>query len=403
MTWKTTNEMNERVRFISHYLEEEESISDLCEEFGISRKTGYKWIERYKVKGVEGLKSLSTAPHSCPNRVSSEVVEMLLEVRRKHPRWGPKKLIAVVQRENSKLLLPVASTVGDMLRKRGLVKIKRRRRVSSPYGERLSEYERPNDLWCADFKGHFATGEDRCHPLTITDGLSRYLLMCHAQRRSYYIQTRKTFERAFREYGLPLTIRTDNGAPFSTLAPGGLSLLSIWWIRLGIRPERIMPGRPDQNGQHERMHGTLKAETAKPPSPSLRAQQRAFDRFQTEYNEVRPHESLGQKVPASFYEKSTRSYPKNLPDPVYPQHFKIERTYPNGVISLQSTQCYLSGCLRGELIGLEEINDDRWKVYFGPIQLGILDLRSPKKKRSRQFSQLIRYDGEQNFDNRRKI
>jgi len=329
-------------------------------------------------------------------------VEKLLAVRRKHPRWGPKKLIAVVQRENPRWLLPVPSTVGDILRKRGLAKAKKRRRVSSPYGERLSEYERPNDLWCADFKGHFATGEDRCHPLTITDGFSRYLLTCHAQRRSYYNQTRKTFERAFREYGLPLTIRTDNGPPFSTLAPGGLSLLSIWWIKLGIRPERIMPGRPDQNGQHERMHSTLKSETAKPPSTSLRAQQRAFDRFQLEYNEQRPHESLGQKVPDSFYEKSPRCYPKNITDPQYPAHFKLERAYPNGVISFQRTQWYLSGCLRGELLGVEEINDDRWKVYFGPIVLGVLDLRNSKKRRNRYFSHLIRHDGEITHDNRRK-
>ena len=338
MTWKTTNEMNERIKFIAAYLEEQEPFGDLCDLFGVSRKTGYKWVERYQEGGVKALENRSRAPHSHPNRVSEEVLTKLLAVRTKHPRWGPKKLVAVVARENPRLILPVASTVGDILRKRGLVKRRRRRIASVPYGERLTEYGGPNDLWCADFKGHFQAGNERCHPLTITDGYSRYLLTCHAQRRSYYNQTRATFERAFREYGLPLTIRTDNGAPFSSLAPGGLSVMSIWWIRLGIRPERIMPGRPDQNGQHERMHSTLKDETVKPPRASLSAQQRAFDRFRREYNEERPHESLNQQVPASLYKKSPRCYPKKIPDPIYPSHFRLERAYPNGVISFNSTQ-----------------------------------------------------------------
>ena len=394
--------MNERIKFIAAYLEEEESFTDLCLQFEISRKTGYKWVERYQNGGVQALVDLSRAPHSHPNKTDEEMIETLLSVRRKHPFWGPKKLIAVVERQHPEWILPAPSTVGDVLRKEGIVRRRKRRRTSSPYAERLSEYANPNDLWCADFKGHFATGEERCHPLTITDGYSRYLLMCHAQRRPLYYLTRKTFERAFREYGLPLTIRTDNGAPFSTLAPGGLSLLSIWWIRLGIRPERIMPGRPDQNGQHERMHGTLKAETAKPPYNSIAAQQRAFDRFQKEYNEERPHESLGQKVPAAFYTKSPRPYPKKLPEPEYPSHFLLQRTYPNGVISLNQTQWYLSGCLRGEVVGLEEVADERWKVYFGPIPLGMLDLRAVKKRGNRHFGYMVQYDGELPNDRRQK-
>lgn len=402
MAWKTTNEMNERVRFIASYLEEEQTFSELCLEFGISRKTGYKWVERYGDGGVEALQNRSRAPHRHPQQVGEEILDKLLAVRRKHPFWGPKKLIAVVARENPLLILPVASTVGEILRKRGLVKPKRRRRVSSPYQDRLIEYQGPNDLWCADFKGHFATGAERCHPLTITDGYSRYLIMCHGQSRPLYQQTRKTFERAFHEYGLPATIRTDNGAPFSTLAPGGLSLLSVWWIKLGIRPERIMPGRPDQNGQHERMHSTLKAETARPARGSLRAQQRAFDRFQCEYNEQRPHEALGQKVPADFYKKSPRRYPGKIPDLEYPSHFRLERTYPNGVISFGSTQWYLSGCLKGEVVGLEEVSDGRWKVYFGQIPLGLIDLRNINPRKSRHFGYLIRYDGERTYDRRRR-
>jgi transposase InsO family protein len=394
--------MNERIKFIATYLEGEENFSDLCDFFEISRKTGYKWVERYEEGGVERLTDLSRAPHSHPNQVGEEVREALLSVRKKHPRWGPKKLVAVVARHHPQLELPATSTVGEILQREGLVHPRKRRRVSSPYAERLIDYGAPNDLWCADFKGHFATGEERCHPLTITDGFSRYLLTCKAQPRPFYCLTRDSFERAFREYGLPLTIRTDNGAPFSTLAPGGLSLLAIWWIRLGIRPERIMPGRPDQNGQHERMHETLKAETAKPPCGSISAQQRAFNRFRVEYNEERPHEALGQEVPAKFYEKSPRRYPNKLPEPVYPDHFELERTYPNGVISFQKTQWFISGCLRGEVIGLEETADGCWKAYFGPIQLGVLDLRDARARGNRNFGYMIRHDGELPYDRRRK-
>jgi transposase InsO family protein len=196
----------------------------------------------------------------------------------------------------------------------------------------LCTYDAPNAVWCADFKGHFPVDGKRCHPLTISDGFSRYLIRCEALRRPMSEYVQEVFESAFREYGLPDAIRTDNGAPFSTLAPGGLSRLAVWWIRLGIRPERIMPGRPDQNGRHERMHRTLKAETAKPPRASSQAQQRAFDRFQHEYNHVRPHEALGLEHPASAYERSMRAFPRRLTELEYPSHYRLERVYPNGVI-----------------------------------------------------------------------
>ncbi|NIM21254.1 MAG: DDE-type integrase/transposase/recombinase, partial [Candidatus Latescibacteria bacterium] len=219
--------------------------------------------------------------------------------------------------------MPAASTIGEVLRKHGLCKKRRRIRRSSPYNERLGNYDSPNAVWCADFKGHFAVCGDRCHPLTISDGCSRYLLVCRALRRPLFKPTQKIFKSAFREFGLPDAIRTDNGPPFSTLAPGGLSRLAVWWIRLGIRPERIQPGRPEQNGRHERMHSTLKSETAKPPRASFRAQQRAFDRFREEYNEIRPHEALGQEVPASHYRPSNRPYPRELPQIDYPEHFHV--------------------------------------------------------------------------------
>jgi transposase InsO family protein len=297
----------------------------------------------------------------------------------------------VLKRQRPRIELPAASTIGDILKRHGLVRPRRRVRRSSPYAARLREYVAPNAVWCADFKGCFPVGGrggERCHPLTISDGYSRFLLRCRGLRRPLSQYARRVFESAFNEYGLPRAIRTDNGPPFSTLAPGGLSRLSIWWIRLGIRPERIMPGRPEQNGRHERMHRTLKAETARPPRSSFSAQQRAFDRFQLEYNEQRPHEALGQAVPASLYRPSLRSYPRQLPEPEYPAHFESRVAYPNGVISFGTTQWYVSGCLAGERLGLEPCDDGRWRVHFAWLPIGLLDLKRATDRGARQFGML---------------
>lgn len=385
--------MNERVKFIASYLKHEEYVSALCERFGISRKTGYKWVERYQTGGVTALVDHSRAPHAHPHAVPAEVVGAIVAVRRRHPRWGPRKLLVVLRREQPRRAWPVASTVGAILRKHGLVRRRRRRRCSAPYGERLGEYAAPNAVWCADFKGHFPVGDARCHPLTIMDGCSRYLLRCQGLPRPLGAPVQRVFEAAFREFGLPQAIRTDNGPPFSTLAAGGLSRLAVWWIRLGIRPERILPGRPDQNGRHERMHSTLKAETARPPRGSLRAQQRCFEAFRQEYNTERPHEALGYATPASRYAPSPRPYPRRVPEPEYPAHVRVERCYPNGVISFRETQWYLTGCLAGELVGLEEVDEDRWSVSFGPIELGVLDVRNATARGNRQFGGLVRADG----------
>jgi transposase InsO family protein len=288
MPWARTDQMSERVKFVAAHLRGEDSFTDLCQDFGISRKTGYKWLQRFEAEGPTALKDRSRAPHRHPQATPEHIVEAIVSLRRRHPRWGPKKLGVVLLRRHPRMLLPATSTIGEILKRGGLVRPRRRIRRSSPYGERLRQYDAPNAVWCADFKGHFGIGGDRCYPLTISDGFSRYLLRCQALRRPLYRCVRPVFESAFREYGLPRAIRTDNGPPFSSLAPGGLSQLAVWWVRLGIRPERILPGRPDQNGRHERMHSTLKAETAKPPRSSFQAQQRAFDRFQIEYNQVPP-------------------------------------------------------------------------------------------------------------------
>jgi putative transposase len=387
--------MNERVKFIAAWLAEEDSFTELCEQFGISRKQGYKWRARYEAGGVAALKDRSRAPLSHPHAVTAAVVELVVAARKKHPRWGPRKLLVVLKRRHPNVELPAASTLGEILRKHGLVARPRRIRRSSPYGDRLAGYDRPNAVWCADFKGNFPVDGERCSPLTISDGFSRYLLRCVALRTTIMLPVRRVFESAFHEFGLPDAIRTDNGPPFSTLAAAGLSRLAVWWIRLGIRPERILPGRPDQNGRHERMHRTLKAETARPPRSSFRSQQRAFNNFRAEYNDIRPHEALGQATPASLYHSSPRPYPRKLLEPEYPDHFRVERAYPNGIISVAAVQWYLSGCLGGELVGLEQFNDDVWKVYFGPIELGVLDARRARQRRNgRHFAVLIRADGE---------
>lgn len=403
MPWARTDWMSERVKFVAAYLRYEGShFSDLCRDFGVSRKTGYKWVRRYETHGAGALEDQSRAPHVHPNAIPEHMVQAVVAIRRQHPRWGPRKLRVVLGRRRPRSMLPAASTIGDILKRHDLVRPRRRNRRSSPYGERLRQYDAPNAVWCADFKGCFKVGRsrgselqdgrglgDRCHPLTISDGYSRFLLRCHALRRPLSRWTRRVFESAFCEYGLPRAIRTDNGPPFSTLAPGGLSRLSVWWIRLGIRPERIMPGRPEQNGRHERMHGTLKAETAKPPRSSFRAQQRSFDRFRVEYNNERPHEALGQEVPASLYRPSLRRFPSRLHEPEYPEHFETRLAYPNGVISFGTTQWYISGCLAGERIGLEPFEDGRWRVHFAWIPIGMIDLRRAEERRRRQFGRLI--------------
>ena len=396
MPWKDTSALNERVKFIAAWLEGDDNFSELCDRFGISRKQGYKWRERYESGGVDGLKERSRAPLNHPLAIPSSTIDLITQARRTHPNWGPRKLLVVLARRYPTIELPVASTVGELLKKAGLSGKRRRVRRSSPYPDRLGGYEGVNAIWCADFKGHFPVGGKRCHPLTISDGFSRYLLCCESLRRPLTEPVRATFERTFREFGLPNAIRTDNGPPFSSLAPAGLSRLAAWWIRLGIRPERIMPGRPDQNGRHERMHLTLKQETARPPRASFRAQQTAFDSFRREYNHERPHEALDYATPAARYKPSPKPFPKKLPELEYPSHFRIHQAMHNGVISVDGVQFYISNCVDEEYLGLEELDDGCWKVYFGPVALGMIDVKRAKPRRNRRlFSSLIRLDGTQ--------
>ena len=373
MPWKETHVMEERLKFIGAYLEGDWSMTELCRAFGVSRQTGYELIARYTEIGLDGLKDRSRAPRRHPNETSAEVAKMLLAARRAHPRWGPRKLIGWLERRHPAVNWPAASTVGTLLKRHGLVHARRRVRRTPPHPGPLGELAGPNDVWCADFKGWFRTGDgQRCDPLTITDGFSRFLIGCRAVWRQDWEHTYPVFHKAFRDYGLPRAIRTDNGSPFATRGAGGLSRLAIWWIKLGIVPERIEPGQPQQNGRHERMHQTLKQETARPPRATRSAQQRAFRKFQLEYNCERPHEALGNATPAQFYEPSPRRYPRPLRID-YPPHYEVRQVRTSGEIKWRGELHFLGQALCGEPVGLEQIDDRYWRIYFGPLPVATMD------------------------------
>jgi transposase InsO family protein len=370
------------MRFISAVLTEEETMAARCEEFGVSRKTGYKWLARYRQRGPAGLEEVSHAPHRVPWAITQAQAEAIVGMRGEHPSWGPKKLRAILRRRAPEQGWPAPSTIGELLKREGLSATSKRRRCAIPNPTPLRNPLGPNDLWCIDYKGWFRTGDRvRCDPLTLTDDFSRYLLCTRVVAALTGELCRTELERAFREYGLPLAIRSDNGSPFASVGAGGLSQLSVWWIKLGIFPERIETGKPQQNGRHERMHRTLKAETAQPPAANSTAQQRRFDRFRAEFNHQRPHEALGQTPPAEHYRASPRSYPAQLEDPNYPDDYELRRVRSRGEIKWQGELIYISEALAGEVIGLCEDDDDDAQVHFGPVPLGIIDSITLKLKR----------------------
>lgn len=376
MPWQETTVTKQRMEFIVDYEKELFSFTELCHYYGISRVTGYKWLRRYDVDGLDGLKDRSRAPRSCPHRVSTEVTELLIAARRQHPTWGPKKLLPWLSRRHGPIGWPVPSTVSEILRREGLAEKRRRRRRLEHPGRPTTEATAPNQLWAADFKGEFLTRDGiYCYPLTVTDQYSRYLLACRALESTAERGAKPAFERLFREYGLPEAIRTDNGVPFATTALGRLSRLAVWWIKLGIRPELTEPAHPEQNGRHERMHRTLKAETTRPPAADRRAQQREFDRFRRCFNEERPHEALRQVTPTTLYVSSPRPFPKVIEPPTYPAHFEVRRVSRNNGIRWNSQWINVSSTLREEYIGLEEVGDGIWSVWFGPVLLGRFDER----------------------------
>jgi len=373
MPWTTSSPMDQKTQFIADYLRQSLSITELCLHYGISRKTAYKWINRYHEAGAAGLQDCSRQPRCCPHQTESDLVQALLDARRRHPTWGAKKLLKLLGKSDPGRDWPARSTVCDLLARHGLIKKPRQRRHLGHPGKPATIITAPNQVWGADFKGQFKTRDGiYCYPLTITDGFSRYLLACQGLPTTACADAKIVFTKVFREYGLPERIRTDNGVPFATVSLARLSSLSAWRIRLGIVPELIKPGKPQQNGRHERMHRTLKAETTRPPAANRRAQQRKFNGFQEEYNQLRPHEAINLETPASVYQPSVRAYPEKLPRLEYPAHFETRYVSHNGGIRWNSDWVNVSLCCAGEYVGLEEIDNGIWNVYFGPVKLGRL-------------------------------
>ena len=335
MPWRETCQMDERTQFIARVLAGEDEMTALCREYGISRKTGYKWLGRYRCEGAAGLRERSHAPLRHGQAHDVAVVQAVLALRERWRHWGPKKLRVKLSEHHPALAVPAASTIGDWLRREGMVERSPRRRRCPPYARPFAAVTGANDVWCTDFKGWFRTGDGRrCDPFTLSDAHSRYLLRCQAVARPDEANVRPIFEAAFQEHGLPMAIRSDNGPPFASPGVGGLSRLAVWWIKLGIRPERIVAGKPQQNGRHERVHRTLNQETATPPAASLAAQQERFDAFRAVYNNERPHEALGQQTPALLYEPSPRPYPDRVEHPHYGEEVAVRRVRSTGQIKM---------------------------------------------------------------------
>jgi putative transposase len=382
MPWQETKPMDQKILFIADYLRDTYSHTELCARYGISRKTGYKWLERYQRFELDGLTEHSRRPRQSPQSTPYAIRKAIIELRTTHRITpGAKKIRALLAQRFSNETIPSKTTIYNILNAEGLVQKKPKHRGKvPPYPQPFAPANDANEVWSADYKGQFKLGNGQwCYPLTVMDHHSRYLLCCQGIVSTAGELARKQFTRLFREYGLPRRIRTDNGTPFASRATGGLSSLSIWWIRLGIVPERIKPGKPQQNGRHERMHRTLKRATTRPvPAKSFAAQQRRFDAFQHEYNQQRPHEALGQTPPAQHYRASAREYPTRLPEITYPDHFEVKPVCSSGVIYVHNGQVYVSHLLVGENVGMEEVDDGIWDIYFGPMRLGGFDRRKPQ-------------------------
>lgn len=369
MPWKSRTPLDLRAEFMNRVMRGER-VTDLCREYGISRKTGDKFKQRFKRLGVVGLADQSRAPKVIPHRTPPELVEIIVAERIRHPTWGSKKLKDVLERRLDRTL-PAASTIGDILARNGLVEPSKRRCRTRAQPTALREATAPNDVWCIDYKGQFRLGDrSLCYPLTITDQCSRYILACEGMGAISDEAAKEACEEVFRSNGLPLAMRSDNGVPFASTGLAGLTKLSAYWMRLGLVRERIRPAHPEDNGRHERMHRTLKFETARPPRTNLLQQQERFDQFVDEFNNDRPHEALEMKRPAEVYQRSPRPFPTTLTEPSYPGHDDVLRVNRDGMIRFQRRQLYLAAALAGQYVGLREERDGRWLVTFLDLDLG---------------------------------
>jgi len=376
MPWQEADAMTLRLQFVYDAQRGLYTMSELCARYRISRTNGYKWLHRFAAAGRPGLADRSRAPHRCPHHTPPGLEAELLAQRARHPDWGPRKILQWLRERQPDVAWPAASTVGDLFRRHHLVKRRRRRRAFHHPGAVPPTTAAPNDLWTADFKGHFPTGDGiYCYPLTFADQHTRFLLGCDGLRSTETAGAWTVCRALFREYGLPAAIRTDNGVPFATSALHGLSQLNVWWMHLGIQHQRIRPASPQENGAHERMHRTLKASVLRPPRGNLAAQQRAFNAFRREYNEERPHEYLKGKTPASQYRPSPRPFPERLPALEYPGHYLVKRVTNAGTIRFKQKLLFIAHPLCQREIGLEEVDDGIWSIYFNRVLLARFDER----------------------------
>ena len=377
MPWKETCPMDQRIEFIADYLHGDYTKKDLCMLYGISRPTGDKWIKRYHDHGPEGLQERPRRPHHHPDTTAPEVVERIVEAKLAHPSFGPKKVMDRLRAQEPNTPWPADSTAGDILKRNGLVRPRRKRRHVPADPHTLVTCNAPAQSWSADFKGDFRLGNgQRCYPLTLTDNHSRFILQCRALRHMTTAAVKPWFEWVFRQYGLPETLRTDNGSPFASSAVGGLTQLSKWWVRLGIRPERIRPATPSENGRHERRHRSLKEAVINPPASSLSAQQRRFDSFVEEFNWQRSHEGLGRLTPGQVHEVSLRPYPAKLPTIEYDSAVTVRRVRRTGEFKWRGRLLYLSQVLAQEPIGLVPCDNACWEIRYSFHLLGVLDERT---------------------------
>lgn len=387
MPFQTTDPPMERARLVAAHLDGLYSVSELADRFSVSRPTAYKWIARYREGGAEALLDRSRARHTQHAETDPEAERLLVEARQAHPTWGARKLLPYLAKRHEGIRWPAPFTAAAILQRHGLTGKRRKRRVpkhpgSAPLGSAPLVTTAPNQVWTADFKGQFKTRDSvYCYPLTVCDAHSRFVLGCTGLPSVKQNGAKAQFERLFDEYGLPSAIRSDNGVPFATQALCGLSRLSVWWIKLGIGHDRIAPGQPQQNGAHERMHKTLKAETARPPGHDMASQQTRFDDWRSEFNDERPHEALDYQTPASVYTPSARAMPSALPEPDYPGHFEVRWLSRSGNIKWKRQQLFVSQALAHEWVGLEEIADGVWSLYFYDRLLARLDERSGLKLR----------------------
>lgn len=372
MPWKESNTMDLRVQLIRDY-EEGHSISALAEIHQVSRKTIYKWLERHEETGIAGLADHSRAPLHSPAKLSGEIIAHIVAARHRW-NWGPRKLRVKLTQEQPLVMWPAVSTMAEVLKHAGLTHRRKPRVRTPPYAQPFASVDQANQTWCADFKGWFRTSDGtRCDPLTITDAHSRYLLRCHIVAKTDTAHVAAIFDAAFHEHGLPQVIHTDNGVPFASRAPGGLSRVSMRWVRLGIVPERSRPASPQDNGRHERMHSTLKQSTLRPPERTQRRQQEAFDRFQQEFNHERPHEALDDQTPASCYLPSSRAMPRRVPELEYGDDIEVRRVSQQGSLKWKGERTFVSAIFAYEWLGLRALDERVSEVSYGPVKLGYLD------------------------------